>query len=105
MKSAYQQAQQQRREQAWILARQAANLLKAEFGAKRVVVFGSLPRGEGFSARSDIDLMAEGIAAQDFWRAWCALDRLTSDFEIELVASEEATPKLQEVVRREGVEL
>ena len=103
--AAYQLAWQQRREQAWIVARQAADLLKAEFGAKRVTVFGSLARNEGFSARSDIDLMVEGIAAQDFWRAWCALDQLTRDFEIELVASEEATAKLREMVALEGVEL
>lgn len=103
--AAYQQAQQQRRERAWVLARQAADLLKAGFGAKRVVVFGSLARGEGFGIRSDIDLLAEGIAPQFFWRAWCALDRLAGDFELELVASEEATSRLHEVVAREGVEL
>jgi len=102
---AYQQAQQQRRERAWVLGRQAAHLLKAEFGAKRVVVFGSLAHGEWFSARSDIDLMVEGLAPQIFWRAWCALDQLARDFDIELVASEEATPQLREVIAREGVEL
>ena len=87
------------------LCREGDFLLKAEFGAKRVVVFGSLAHGAWFSARSDIDLMAEGIAPQIFWRAWCALDQLARDFDIELVASEEAAPKLLEVVVREGVEL
>lgn len=103
--AADQQAQQQRRERAWVLARQAAYLLKDQFGAKRVVAFGSLAHGAWFSARSDIDLMAEGLAPQIFWRAWCALDQLARDFDIELIASEEAAPKLLEVVAREGVEL
>ena len=103
--AADQQAQQQRRERAWVLARQAASLLKDQFGAKRVVVFGSLAHGAWFSARSDIDLLAEGIAPQVFWRAWCALDQLARDFDIELVASEEAAPQLLEMVAREGVEL
>ncbi len=37
-----------RRERAWKLARQAAALLKSEFGASQVAVFGSLHHPERF---------------------------------------------------------
>ena len=99
------QAIAQRRRSAWDIARQAADILKKEFGAVRVVVFGSLAHGAWFNARSDIDLMAEGIPPGDFWRAWCALDRLGSQFEIDVVAGEAINDRLRQEVEREGVEL
>ena len=39
---------QRRKERAWSLARQAAALLREEFGAVRIVVFGSLARDDFF---------------------------------------------------------
>ncbi len=99
------QAMQQRREAAWRIAHQAAQLLREHFNAKRVVAFGSLAHAAWFSSRSDIDLMAEGISPEVFWRAWCALDQLSGDFEIDLVAGEEVTGLFREVIEREGVEL
>ncbi len=95
----------QRREAAWVVARQAAKLLKEQFGATRVVAFGSLAHEAWFNARSDIDLMAEGIPPEKFWRAWSTLDQIADGFEIDLVASEEATGRLREMIEREGVEL
>jgi predicted nucleotidyltransferase len=99
------QAALQRREAAWVVARQAASLLKERFEAKRVIAFGSLAHGAWFSAQSDIDLLVEGIAPEKFWQAWCALDPISGGFEIELVAAEEATSRLREIVDREGVTL
>jgi len=99
------QAVIQRRESAWTVAREAAGILKEEFGATRVVVFGSLAHGAWFNSRSDIDLMAEGIPPNAFWRAWCALDRLGSQFEIDLVVGESVTGRLRDEIEREGVEL
>ncbi len=95
----------QRREAAWGVAREAAKLLKEQFGATSVVAFGSLAYGAWFNARSDIDLMAEGIPPEKFWRAWSALDQISGGFEIDLVASEEARGRLREMIEREGVEL
>ena len=48
----------ERRQRAWEVARLAADLLKNEFGAPRVVLFGSLLRPQLFHARSDVDLAA-----------------------------------------------
>jgi len=99
------QAMLRRRESAWTVAHQSADILKKEFGATRVVAFGSLAHGAWFNSRSDINLMAEGIAPDAFWRAWCALDRLGGQFEIDLVACEAVSGRLREEIEREGVEL
>ena len=99
------QAMAQRRESAWIVARQAAGLLKEQFGATRVVAFGSLAHEAWFHLRSDIDLMAAGIPPEKFWRAWAALDDISAGFEIDLIADDEMTERLRAVIEREGVEL
>ncbi len=99
------QALLQRRESAWKVARQAASVLKEQFGATRVVVFGSLAHGAWFNVRSDIDLMVEDLPSDKFWRAWAALDPISNGFEIDLVANDEMTERLREVIEQEGMEL
>jgi predicted nucleotidyltransferase len=58
-----------RRERAMLAARRAAEILRAEFGVQRVILFGSLATGSWFHRRSDIDLAVEGLDATDYWRA------------------------------------
>ena len=99
------QAMHARREAAWSVARQAARPLKERFGAKRVIVFGSLAHGAWFHARSDIDLAVEGIAPGDFFRAWAKLDYLGSHFEFDLIEYEFAPAHLRDVIDEQGVEL
>ena len=94
-----------RAEKAQSIAQRAARLLKDRAGARRVILFGSLARGEFFHQRSDIDLAVEGIKGQDFWYAWAELDNLGSEFEIDLVDVETAPPSLLLVLEREGVAL
>ncbi len=96
---------EQRRQAAWLIARRAARLLKEEFGATRVVAFGSLAHGAWFGPRSDIDLAVEGIPPQAFWRAWCALDRLDATVEIDLVPIESAPDRLRDEITYQGVAL
>lgn len=94
-----------RRESAWEKAKQAARLLKKSFGATRVVVFGSLAHGAWFNRRSDIDLAVEGIPPKFFLRAWCALDRLETHFQIDLVDIESVSERLRSEIDEKGVEL
>ncbi len=100
-----QQANIERRAAAWIIARQAAALLKAEFGADSVLVYGSVVHGYWFGPASDIDLAVVGLPAEKFWRAWAALDPLSGNFVINLVAMETVTATLQTMIEREGVAL
>jgi uncharacterized protein len=100
-----QRESEQRRQVAWSIARRAAHLLREEFGATRVIAFGSLAHGAWFGPRSDIDLAAEGIPAHIFWRAWCALDRLDSTVDIDLIAIESAPDRLRDEIMQQGVPL
>ena len=88
------------RKLAWTAAREAARVLREGFGATRVVVFGSLAHGAWFGARSDVDLAAEGIPPDAFWRAWCALDRLGARVEIDLIAIESAPIRLRAEIEK-----
>ncbi len=83
----------------------AAHLLQEQYAATRVILYGSVAHGYGFHAESDIDLAVEGIAPAQFWKAWASLDPIDPTFEINLVAVEEATPRLLKVLKTEGVPL
>jgi predicted nucleotidyltransferase len=85
-------------------AREAAALLRREYGARRVWLFGSLSRGR-FGPRSDVDLAVEGLAGQDLLRAHAQVSRLFPDAEVDLVPLEEAPLHLQERIVGEGIPL
>ena len=95
----------QRREKAWQLAQMAAVLLKEEFGATRVAVFGSLVQPELFHRRSDVDLAVWGLDGTEYYRAVSRLLSLDSDFSFDLVEVEHASSRLREKIEREGQSL
>lgn len=99
------QEAERRREAARSVAKEAAHLLKNEFGAERVILFGSLVHGAWFHPDSDIDLVITGIAPDAFWRAWAALDQVSEGFEINLVALGDATENLRHEIEMRGQEL
>ncbi len=84
-------------------ARRIASRL-AEAGATRVVLFGSLARGDDFTPVSDIDLAVEGITWSDYWRVLSAVRKLTS-FGVDLVVLEDASPELRRRILLEGEDL
>ncbi len=92
-----------RRQHAWELARQAALILKAEFGASRVVVFGSLLHPELYHGHSDVDLAVWDV--QHYFRAVARLLDLDPRIEFDLVPIEDARPGILSVIERDGVEL
>ncbi len=93
------------RQQAWQSARQAAQLLRQEFGASKVVVFGSLARSDGFELWSDIDLAAWGIPADCFYRAVARVTGLSPDFKVDLLDLETCKLALRHMAECEGIEL
>ena len=82
----------------------AATVLKRDFGATRVLLFGSAARGQGFHDRSDIDLAVEGVQIDQFWAAGAAAER-SAGFELDLVDLTFAQPGLIEHVEATGIEL
>lgn len=92
----------QRREKAWQLAKTAAALLKEEFGAARVAVFGSLVHPQLFHRRSDVDLAVWGLEGIEYYRAVSRLLSLDADISFDLVEVEHASPRLREKIDQEG---
>lgn len=98
-----QQEMSQRRERAWALARQASSLLREQFNASRVMVFGSLVRSGLFHLRSDVDLAVWGLDERVYYRAVSQLLSLDPSIEVDLVIAEEAPATLRAVIEEEGV--
>jgi predicted nucleotidyltransferase len=94
-----------RRRRAWQVAQQAADLLRREFGAERVVAFGSLVHGHWFTVMSDVDLAAWGLGVEEHLVAIAALQDLAGGLHVDLVRAERGSQALLAVIEAEGVEL
>ena len=94
-----------RQEKAWLIARQAARLLRERFEASRVVVFGSLVRQHNFTRWSDVDIAAWGIAPEDTFRAIGAVMDLGTEIPVNLVDVNTARPSLLAIIEQDGIEL
>jgi len=81
-----------------------AEELRHRFGAKRVVLFGSLARDE-FGRWSDIDLAAGGIPVSDFYRAVAFVTGYSRTWSVDLVDVEDCSPTLRAAIEQEGVDL
>ena len=90
---------------AWHAAEAGAALLKAEYGASHVVVFGSLVDERLFHHHSDIDLAAWDIDPDEYLRALADLLSPAYEFSFDLVLVEEASPTLRATIEQDGVEL
>jgi predicted nucleotidyltransferase len=99
------QRAEERRERAWEVAREAAQMLKEQFGAKRVVVFGSLVHKGCFTQWSDADLAAWGLRPEATFRAMGAVMDLDAEIEVNLVDVAVCRPSLRAVIEREGIEV
>ena len=94
-----------RQERAWEVARRAAKLLKADYGVTKVVLFGSLARGQGFHSRSDIDLAVWDLDERLLYRAASQLLGLEPDIEIDILMVEDAPEALKHNIESEGITL
>ncbi len=91
-----------RRARALDVAVAAAALLQEQFGARRVVLFGSATREDTFWERSDIDLAAWGIPREDYFAAVARLQELSPEFSVDLVEGDHCKPALAEAIARDG---
>jgi predicted nucleotidyltransferase len=91
------------RQKARELAQRAAALLKEEFGATQVALFGSLVHEKRFHAHSDLDLAIWGLDERHYFRAVARLLALDPEMTVDLVEFEHARPALQAVILNEGV--
>jgi uncharacterized protein len=85
-------------QQAWSDVEKVAELLRAKFGATRVIVFGSLVRGDRFDAESDVDMAVEGIPPGDYFTAMAEVNEVSHQW-IDLKPLESLEPHfLQKVL-------
>ena len=91
-----------RRRRAIVAACKAARLLKTEFGATEVILFGSLARRGGFTLYSDIDLAERGIHPNHYLTAMESVLYLDPEFKIDLVEIETCLPAMREEIEKEG---
>lgn len=92
-------------ERAWNLVPQLAQLLKDEFGATRVMVFGSLTQRERYTKWSDIDLAAWGIPPDRFFAAVAVLLDASSEFDVDLVDPKHCRPSVRQSIEQEGIDV
>lgn len=81
--------------------RAVVDALVREFHVTRVVLFGSLARGDA-RASSDVDLLVEGLAKDRFIEACALADRLMGDAYVDLVPVELARPEIRARAEAEG---
>lgn len=78
------------------LALRCAHVLQHRFGTKRVILFGSVVGHGAWHPDSDLDLAVEGIAPEQFFRAWAAIRALLPPgLEIDLIDLEHANETLR----------
>lgn len=97
-------ALQDARERALGIAGKLAGVLVSRYGARRVLLVGSLARGD-FGRGSDIDLVAEGLPDEVFFKAGADIEALAEGLSVDLVPLESATPAYREQLAEEGLVL
>ncbi len=90
-------------QQARMAVTHMAAHLRQHYGVKRIILFGSLVRGD-FAAGSDIDLAVEGLLKADFFRALGELNAMTH-FWVDLKPLEDLEPRFRERVLSTGEEI
>lgn len=94
-----------RKAKAWQIALKAAHLLRKDFGAKKVFVFGSLANETGYNYWSDIDLAVSGVDAELFYSAVAEVTGLSSSFRIDLIDVDDCRPGFKKIIEQNGREI
>jgi|WetSurMetagenome_2_1015567.scaffolds.fasta_scaffold1091257_1 predicted nucleotidyltransferase len=93
------------REKLLEIVRKSADILKTNFGLKRVILIGSLAHGAWFTQDSDIDLVVEGLPDGLYMKAWRFLGELIPGRPVDLIAIESAGESIKRAIGRYGIEL
>jgi len=91
--------------QKWVLAKKAAIYLKEQFGAQRVVAFGSITQKELYHLNSDLDLAVWGLDEKKYFRAVAKLLDFDPTQRIDLVRIEDVRESLRSAIVQEGVQI
>ena len=76
----------------------------AKRGATRVVLIGSLARGDSYNDDTDVDLIVWGLSMGDAYEAGCDLSTLV-DARVEVIPEDIIGPRLRHALETEGVDV
>ena len=96
---------QQRQQLGLAVAQRAGELLKQEFGAKKIVLFGSMRSLDRIHKRSDVDLAMWGINPRDYFRAVGELLAIHPEIAVDLVEAESASVRILHEIETTGAVL
>ncbi|ANV85637.1 hypothetical protein AWQ21_10250 [Picosynechococcus sp. PCC 7003] len=91
---------QQLQQQARAMLPELVSILVTQFQVTRIILFGSLVRGN-FDEQSDLDLAVAGLAPQDFFRAYAMVND-HSPFPVDLKPLEAVDDSFRAKVERMG---
>ena len=93
---------EQRRQQALQTAQQCISILKRDFGATEVILFGSLRGDAPWHWQSDLDLAVAGLSESALWDAYGKLEAIIPGWlTFDLVAVESVTSRLRARILQE----
>lgn len=81
---------------------QVVRLLAEDFGATRVLLFGSLARGTA-GPESDVDLLVDGLPLERLIEATARADRLLAEANADLVPGDRVRPEVLTRALAEGI--
>ena len=93
-----------RKDAWWTAAREAAGVLRSDYGAQRVAVVGGLVREAPLHYWSELTLAVWKMPKFDYAALHAFYDRF-SEPRIDLIAAERATPARQQAIAGEPVEI
>jgi uncharacterized protein len=96
---------QARWNKAWELIPELARMLRDEFGATKIKVFGSVVSADYFSDESDIDIAAWDIPIAQYLSAVLAVNEFHDDFKVDLLDPSLCRLVLQQKIEKEGIEM
>ncbi len=86
-------------------ARAISEMLRARYGVKKVILFGSIVEGDYLHKGTDIDLLVEGLNPEDFLKAGAEAMKLASPFDVDMIPMEKADRLIKERAEKEGISL
>lgn len=86
-------------------ARRVAAMLKEKYGAKRIILFGSIIKSDYLHEKSDIDLLVYGIKSEDLLRAGADAWKISGRFDVDIIPAEIAYKNILKRALEEGIKL
>ena len=90
--------------EAFDIAKKIASVLYEKYGADKVILHGSLAKGN-FSPWSDIDLAVRGVSTGSFFRAVAFASGVSKKWKVDVVDVQDCHESLKESILQEGIVL